>query len=135
MLAAASVAGLPPLPGFIGKFAMLSALLDAPVISPANWSFLALLLLSGFLTLVALSRAGIRYFWTQPMSSMPALRVLEVLPVAALLAASVALSIEAGPIMHHASDTARDLYKPHAYRNAVMGARQVPNPPVRKVSP
>ncbi|GAB3483877.1 monovalent cation/H+ antiporter subunit D [Polaromonas eurypsychrophila] len=129
------LAGLPPLPGFIGKFAMLSALLDAPVISPANWSFLALLLLSGFLTLVALSRAGIRYFWTQPMSSMPALRAMEVLPVAALLAASVALSIEAGPVMHHASDTARGLYQPHAYRNAVMGAQQVPNPPVRKVSP
>ncbi|MES2687152.1 MAG: monovalent cation/H+ antiporter subunit D [Pseudomonadota bacterium] len=129
------LAGLPPLPGFIGKFAMLSALLDTPVISPANWSFLALLLLSGFLTLVALSRAGIRYFWTQPMSSMPVLRALEVLPVAALLAASVALSIEAGPVMRHANAMAQNLFMPAAYRNAVMGARQVPNPPVRKVSP
>ncbi|MBA4327167.1 MAG: monovalent cation/H+ antiporter subunit D, partial [Polaromonas sp.] len=129
------LAGLPPLSGFIGKFAMLSALLDTPVISPANWSFLALLLLSGFLTLVALSRAGIRYFWTQPMSSMPALRALEVLPVAALLLASVALSIEAGPVMHHAGDTAKGLFRPVAYRNAVMGARQVPNPPAREVSP
>ncbi|MDP3249398.1 MAG: monovalent cation/H+ antiporter subunit D [Polaromonas sp.] len=129
------LAGLPPLPGFIGKFAMLSALLDTPVISPANWSFIALLLLSGFLTLVALSRAGIRYFWTQPMSSMPALRALEVLPVAALLAASVALSIQAGPVMRHAGDTAQNLYTATAYRKAVMGARPVPNPPVRKVSP
>ncbi|MDP1568259.1 MAG: monovalent cation/H+ antiporter subunit D [Polaromonas sp.] len=129
------LAGLPPLPGFIGKFAMLSALLDTPVISPANWSFIALLLLSGFLTLVALSRAGIRYFWTQPMSSMPALRALEVLPVAALLAASVALSIHAGPVMRHAGDTAQNLYTATAYRKAVMGARPVPNPPVRKVSP
>ncbi len=129
------LAGLPPLSGFVGKFAMLSALLDTPVISPANWSFLALLLLSGFLTLVALSRAGIRYFWTQPVSSMPALRALEVLPVAALLAASVALSIAAGPVMHHASDTAQGLFKPEAYRRAVMGARQVPNPPAAKGSP
>ncbi|RZJ26970.1 MAG: monovalent cation/H+ antiporter subunit D [Haliea sp.] len=129
------LAGLPPLSGFVGKFAMLSALLEAPVILPANWSFLALLLLSGFLTLVALSRAGIRYFWTQPMSSMPVLRALEVLPVAALLAASVALSIEAGPVMHHASDTAQGLFKPAAYRHAVMDARQVPNPPASKVSP
>jgi multicomponent K+:H+ antiporter subunit D len=129
------LAGLPPLPGFIGKFAMLSALLATPVISPANWSFLALLLLSGFLTLVALSRAGIRYFWTQPPSSMPALRALEVLPVAALLAASVALSIEAGPVMHHASDTAQGLFKPAAYRKAVMGAQQVPNPPAAKGVP
>ncbi len=129
------LAGLPPLSGFIGKFAMLSALLDTPVISPANWSFLALLLLSGFLTLVALSRAGIRYFWTQPMSSMPALRALEVLPVAALLAASVALSIEAGPVMRHAGDTAQNLFTATAYRKAVMDARAVPNPPARKVAP
>jgi multicomponent K+:H+ antiporter subunit D len=129
------LAGLPPLPGFIGKFAMLSALLDTPVISPANWSFLALLLLSGFLTLVALSRAGIRYFWTQPMSSMPALRALEVLPVAVLLAASAALSIEAGPVMRHASDTAKNLYSATAYRKAVMGAQQVPNPPAAKGAP
>jgi multicomponent K+:H+ antiporter subunit D len=129
------LAGLPPLSGFIGKFAMLSALLDTPVIPPANWSFLALLLLSGFLTLVALSRAGIRYFWTQPMSSMPALRALEVLPVAALLAASVALSIEAGPVMRHAGDTAHNLLTATAYRQAVMGARQTPNPPASKVAP
>ncbi|WP_341919190.1 monovalent cation/H+ antiporter subunit D [Polaromonas sp. YR568] len=129
------LAGLPPLSGFVGKFAMLSALLDTPVISPANWSFLALLLLSGFLTLVALSRAGIRYFWTQPVSSMPALRALEVMPVAALLAASIALSIEAGPVMQHANAMAQNLFKPTAYRNAVMGARQVPNPPTPKVSP
>ncbi|MDP2450218.1 MAG: monovalent cation/H+ antiporter subunit D [Polaromonas sp.] len=129
------LAGLPPLSGFVGKFAMLSALLDTPVISPANWSFLALLLLSGFLTLVALSRAGIRYFWTQPVSSMPALRALEVLPVAALLAASVALSVEAGPVMQHANAMAQNLFRPAAYRKAVMGARQVPNPPALKVSP
>ncbi|MDO8386552.1 MAG: monovalent cation/H+ antiporter subunit D [Polaromonas sp.] len=129
------LAGLPPLSGFVGKFAMLSALLDTPVISPANWSFVALLLLSGFLTLVALSRAGIRYFWTQPMSSMPALRTLEVVPVAALLAAAVALSIEAGPVMRHAGDTAQNLFRPAAYRKAVMGARQLPSPPVRRVSP
>jgi multicomponent K+:H+ antiporter subunit D len=129
------LAGLPPLSGFVGKFAMLSALLDEAVISPANWSFLALLLLSGFLTLVALSRAGIRCFWTQPMSVMPTLRALEVLPVAALLAASVALSVQAGAVMQHASDTARNLFQPDNYRAAVMGARQVPNPPSHKVMP
>ncbi len=129
------LAGLPPLSGFVGKFAMLSALLNTPHIPPANWSFLALLLLSGFLTLVALSRAGIRYFWTRPVSSMPVLRRLEVVPVLALLAASVALTIEAGPVMTHTSDTARRLFTPDAYRQAVMGARQVPNPPQKGTSP
>ena len=120
--------GLPPLSGFIGKFAMLSGLLVAPAMSSASWAFMGLLLLSGFLTLVALSRAGIRHFWTQSADSMPALRALEVLPVAALLAATMALTLEAGPIMQHARATAQGLFKPQAYRDAVLGARQIRNP-------
>ncbi|MBB1601875.1 MULTISPECIES: monovalent cation/H+ antiporter subunit D [unclassified Variovorax] len=122
------LAGLPPLSGFVGKFAMLNGLLDAPVVGKASWAFLALLLVSGFLTLVALSRTGIRHFWTQPLSAMPSLRAVEVLPVAALLAACVALTIEAGPVMQHASATAEGLFAPTAYRDAVFGAQQVPNP-------
>ena len=120
--------GLPPLSGFVGKFAMLSGLLDARSVSPAGWTFFGLLLLSGFLALLALSRAGIRHFWTLPLTAMPALRALEVLPVAALLAASVALTIEAGPVLQHATATADGLRTPVAYRAAVMGARQVANP-------
>ena len=122
------LAGLPPFSGFIGKFAMLSGLLDAPEIGTAGWAFVVLLLVSGFFTLVAFSRTGIRHFWTQPLDAMPALRAMEVLPVAALLAAAVALTVGAGPVMLHASATAKGLYTPSAYREAVMTARQVPNP-------
>src|SRR4029453_19597211 len=50
------LAGLPPLSGFVGKFAMLSGLLGAERITPAAWTFLALLLVSGFFTLLALAR-------------------------------------------------------------------------------
>lgn len=129
------LSGLPPLSGFVGKFAMLSSLLDAPALGLASWAFMALLLLAGFLTLVALSRAGIRHFWTQPLDAIPSLRALEVLPVAALLAAAVALTIEAGPVMQHASATAQGLFEPKAYREAVMGARQVPNPSPPALAP
>ena len=129
------LAGLPPFSGFIGKFAMLSGLLDAPEIGTAGWTFIVLLLVSGFFTLVALSRTGIRHFWTQPLDAMPALRAMEVLPVAALLAAAVALTVGAGPVMLHASATAEGLYAPSAYREAVMTARQVPNPASSAVKP
>ncbi|MEP6722065.1 MAG: monovalent cation/H+ antiporter subunit D [Variovorax sp.] len=122
------LAGLPPFSGFVGKFAMLSGLLGARNVSATGWTFLVLLLVSGLLALIALSRAGIRHFWTLPLATMPALRALEVLPVAALLAASVALTVAAGPVLQHAAATADGLRTPAAYRKAVMGARQIASP-------
>lgn len=122
------LAGLPPLPGFVGKFAMLSGVMKAPVLDAAGWTFLALLLISGFFTLVAFSRAGIRHFWTIPEGSQLTLRALEVLPVVALLGAALLLTIGAGPAMSHAQATAKELRAPQDYRRAVMGARQKPSP-------
>ena len=122
------LAGLPPLSGFVGKVAMLSGLLDAPVVTPAGIAFMVLLITSGFLTLLALSRAGIRHFWTQVHATMPSLPALEVLPVAALLVAAAAWTIAANPVMHHAIETANGLHTATAYRHAVMNARQVANP-------
>ena len=127
--------GLPPLAGFVGKFAMLSGLLRAPQVSLAGWCFLALLLVSSFFTLIALSRAGIRHFWTHPMDRVPALQALEVLPVAVLLAACVVLTIQAGPVMRHASAAAQELFSATAYRNAVMGARELPAPAAPRTIP
>jgi len=126
------LAGLPPLSGFIGKFAMLSGLLGAKALGTASWIFLALLIVSGFLSLIALSRTGIRHFWTQLHPTMPSLPALEVLPVAGLLAACVALTVWAEPVMQHARATAEGLKTPTAYRNAVLGARQIPNPVKKK---
>ena len=122
--------GLPPLSGFVGKFAMLSGLLQARTPGIAAWVLMGLLIASGFLALIALSRSGIRVFWTQPHAALPALPALEVLPVAVLLAASVALTLQAGPVMQHAVATAEGLLSPHAYRRAVQAARAVPSPPV-----
>ena len=58
------IAGLPPLPGFVGKFAMVHALLN-PLglgassgfqLGAAGWTLVALLVASGLLALVALTR-------------------------------------------------------------------------------
>ncbi|WP_447773677.1 monovalent cation/H+ antiporter subunit D [Variovorax boronicumulans] len=133
MLCTLLLAGLPPLSGFVGKFAMLSGLLDAKVVTTAGWTFFGLLIVAGFLSLIALSRTGIRHFWTQPHATMPSLPALEVLPVAALLAACVALTVWAEPVMQHAQATAGGLRTPTAYREAVLGAKQKPNPvPAKK---
>ncbi|WP_341888686.1 monovalent cation/H+ antiporter subunit D [Variovorax sp. YR752] len=133
MLCTLLLAGLPPLSGFVGKFAMLSGLLDSKVVTTAGWTFFGLLIVAGFLSLIALSRTGIRHFWTQHHPTMPSLPALEVLPVAALLAACVALTVWAEPVMQHAQATAGGLRTPTAYREAVLGAKQKPNPmPAKK---
>ena len=129
------LAGLPPLSGFVGKFAMLAGLLQAPALGNAGIAVMELLIAGGFLTLVALCRAGIRYFWNQPHANMPALPALEVLPVAGLLLAAIGLTIAAGPVMQHAQATAEVLHSGRHYRQAVMAASPVPPPPFKEKTP
>jgi multicomponent K+:H+ antiporter subunit D len=59
LLAAASVAGLPPLPGFLGKVMLLKASWDSPM-QAWVWS---VVLAVGFLSILALARAGSLLFW------------------------------------------------------------------------
>src|SRR5690606_5806468 len=60
------LAGLPPLSGFLAKFALLSGLLrtaggdGADVVAGSTWTFVALLILSGLAAVIAMTRAGIR---------------------------------------------------------------------------
>ncbi|MDD2546518.1 MAG: monovalent cation/H+ antiporter subunit D [Burkholderiaceae bacterium] len=130
------ITGLPPLPGFIGKFAMAHALLNpqglggsgpaAP--TAAHWGLLALLLGSGLLALLALTRAGIRHFWAAHGRAAPRLLVVEGLPIAGLLLACLGLVWQAGPVMEYTQATARALHAPSAYVRAILSARPVPNP-------
>jgi multicomponent K+:H+ antiporter subunit D len=130
------IAGLPPLSGFIGKFAMLTALLNpmglgvfggqAPGL--AGWTLLTLLIGTGLLALIALTRLGILHFWASDDYAAPKLRWLEGLPVAGLLAACVALTIQAGPVMSYMQATAAVLHTPSMYVQAVMSAQPVRRP-------
>lgn len=119
------VAGLPPLSGFIGKFVMLSALLQPPVV-PVDWLLLALVLFSGLFALIALSRTGIRFFWTPVDRSAPVLRVAEYLPIALLVGACVLLTVRAEALMRYAQATAAALHAPQGYIKAVMSTRPLP---------
>jgi multicomponent K+:H+ antiporter subunit D len=109
MICTLLLTGLPPLSGFVGKFAMLSGSWAVAPRSPRGWTFLVLLIASGFLALIALTRTGIRHFWTQPHGNLPSLPALEVLPVAGLIAACIALTVWAEPVMRHAMATAEGL--------------------------
>ncbi|HSB25785.1 MAG TPA: monovalent cation/H+ antiporter subunit D [Burkholderiaceae bacterium] len=120
------IAGLPPLTGFVGKLAMLQALLELR--SPAAWTLFALLIGSGLFAAMALMRVGMRHFWTAEERPAPRLRIVETLPIAALLAASLWLAVRADAALGYTRATADALHEPARYVRAVMGARPVQRP-------
>ncbi len=125
-LCAMVVSGLPPLAGFVAKLGMLSVLLERP--GPAAWTLFTLLLVSGLSATIALLRVGVRHFWTAQDRVAPRLRVAETLPIAALLAATVALVLQADAALAYTRATAEMLHEPTRYMQAVMSARPLPQP-------
>ncbi|MGB3540796.1 MAG: monovalent cation/H+ antiporter subunit D [Mesorhizobium sp.] len=126
------LAGIPPLSGFIGKFALLTAMIGpagegAPV-PVATWIFFALLILSGLSAMLAMMRAGIRTFWAPVEGVVPRVLVMEIAPVAFLLLLCLALTVEGGPAMRYMNATAQSLHQPSAYISDVLSAAPVPNP-------
>ncbi|HEY0832900.1 MAG TPA: monovalent cation/H+ antiporter subunit D [Azospirillum sp.] len=120
---AALLAGLPPLSGFLAKFAILAPLLSGGAVTASTWVLLAALLLSGLATVVAMTRAGIDVFWASPASEVPRVRVAEIAPVLLLLALCVALTVQARPAMRYMEDTARSLHGPQDYVRTVLPAK------------
>ncbi len=119
------LAGLPPLAGFLGKFAMLTGLFSpesgaSP--TPTAWVLLTVLLLSGAATLIAMSRAGIRIFWLPLERSVPQVRLVELAPVVCLLLLCAVLTVRAGPVMGFMQETASFLHAPQQYIQGVLGA-------------
>jgi multicomponent K+:H+ antiporter subunit D len=117
------ISGLPPLSGFIAKFALLTAALNPSTgaVSTASWVMLPVLILSGLAALIALTRAGIRAFWASADRTVPRVRLIEVAPVGALLLLCVIQTIQAGPIMRFMEETAQSLHAPHDYIHGVLG--------------
>jgi multicomponent K+:H+ antiporter subunit D len=114
------IAGLPPLPGFIAKFALLSRLLEPDPIPLAAWGMLGLLTLSGMAATIALGRAGVRIFWASHERSVPRVRVIEMMPIALLLGLCVVLTLQAGPAMRYLDDLALALHAPRGYIEEVL---------------
>ena len=128
------ITGMPPLSGFVGKFLMLSALLnpvglgapDVPAVGAGGWTLLALLILSGLAGVIALSRSGVRYFWSYPQTRpTPRLRVVECLPIGVLVAVCVLLTVRADPAMRYLQAAADALHSPTDYISSVLATRPV----------
>jgi multicomponent K+:H+ antiporter subunit D len=119
LLAAASNAGLPPLPGFIGKLMLLQAASSHPW-AVAVW---VVVLVVGFFTLVGLARAGSILFWSVrsdvPSGASGASPQLLAATLA-LLGMSVLMSVWAAPIQRYTAAAAAQLMDRDAYARAVL---------------
>ncbi|MGD9774315.1 monovalent cation/H+ antiporter subunit D [Diaphorobacter sp.] len=130
------IAGLPPLSGFVGKFAMLTALVNPLGLGSSagtrpglpGWTLMALMIGTGLLALLALTRTGIRHFWASHDRPTPQLRLLEGLPIAMLLGACAVLTVQADGVMRFTQATANALHAPGTYVRAVMSAAPKPGP-------
>lgn len=95
-VAALSVAGLPPLSGFIGKLMILQSVVSTEQ-QLLLWS---VVLLSSLMVLIGLARAGSTLFWRVSGSEAGGDKAapLQIIAVSLLLVASPALVVFAGPL-------------------------------------
>ncbi len=127
-VAAISLAGLPPLSGFIGKLLLLSAV---PAGGNTFWVWLAVLL-SSFMMLVGLARAGTRLFWrVEPWPDASAARMAAYVPAERVRAAparpletgaavlllvyGLVMVLAAAPLLDYTRATAQQLKSPGTY--------------------
>ena len=128
---AVSVAGLPPLSGFIGKL----MLLDAVPTGSRAWIW-AVVLVTSLMALGALARSGSQLFWRAqpwpgdvPVAQAP--QRLQVAAAALLLGYGVALVLAGGPMVAYTQAAAAQLLQPAAYLQAAHDAvpqRRAPSP-------
>ncbi|MBU2068941.1 MAG: monovalent cation/H+ antiporter subunit D [Gammaproteobacteria bacterium] len=118
VLAALSVAGLPPMSGFIGKLMLLQAV-QQPLQQMWIWS---LVLLSSLMVIVGLSRAGSSLFWRVSGNDCGTEKAepLQIFAVCWLLAASPLLVIFAGPLTELAQQAAMQLHDVSSAVNLII---------------
>ncbi|MDP3860776.1 MAG: monovalent cation/H+ antiporter subunit D [Phaeovulum sp.] len=114
---AIGVAGMPPLPGFLGKLMIL----DAVRAVPGGWAIWASILVGSLMAVAGLARAGAAVFWeTTPEEAAAPSQPLALAGVAGLLTVLVGLSLAAGPVSAWLNAAAASLYAPAPYIAAVL---------------
>lgn len=140
LLAAISLAGLPPFSGFFAKFALVKAGLDA-----GEFLLAAVALAVGVLTLFSMMKIWNEVFWkddpnaptgdASEASASPAAaaritpltssaRLLYILPLACLVLLTVIMGIAAQGVFEWTDAAARQLLEPEQYIRAVLGGPQ-----------
>jgi multicomponent K+:H+ antiporter subunit D len=128
------LSGLPPLSGFIAKFAILNGLV-APqplgagkAVAWQNWMVILVLLVSSLATVIATMRAGTRALWSVDRE-LPHVRGAELGAVALLLLLCVTITVQAGAVVTFTQATADALELRRPYTGAVRSHSEQLRPP------
>jgi multicomponent Na+:H+ antiporter subunit D len=116
-----SLAGVPPLSGFIAKLAVVT-----PMIGSGQYLLAGVALVVSLLTVLSMARLWEEAFWKPaptPARSLPTarLRASIVAPVAFLVTLTIGLTAFAGPVARVTARAAEQLLDRHAYVAAVLG--------------
>lgn len=119
-----TLAGMPPLAGFIGKLAIFIGALspDGGLAGWPGWTTVALLTLSSLGVLICLARFGVAELWVPAEEPSPMVRPVEFAALAGLIGAILLLTLLGGRVMGYMDETVAGLARPGDYVSAVLEA-------------
>jgi multicomponent K+:H+ antiporter subunit D len=120
ILCALLLAGMPPLAGFVGKFAIMTGLAETG--AAAGWTLIVLLTLSSFAALVALLRTGVEAIWAPAERTIPRVRGVEFAAIAGLLVACIVLTTHGQWVLDYTDGAVAWLERSQDYVSSVLGA-------------
>jgi multicomponent Na+:H+ antiporter subunit D len=126
LVPALSLAGVPPLSGFVAKLSLVEAGIGAQ-----SYAVVGVSLVVSLLTLFSMTKIWAGVFWSTPEDVGPVGRpaptsnrlggpVLMVVPTAALVVCTLVVAIAAGPIYEFSERTAQELLDSRSYVEAVL---------------
>ena len=117
LIAALSLAGIPPLAGFFSKFIVLQAGVEI-----GRYGYVGIGLLGGLLTLASMLKIWNGVFWGEEMGERRQVPLRPLLPgVSLLVGGIVGLGLFPGLLYSLAEVAAEQAYHPQAYIEAVLG--------------
>ena len=113
------LAGLPPLSGFVAKFALLAPMVGG---GPGATALFVLVFVAGLGTVISMGRAGVQIFWADSERAFPRVRPGEIASVLILLALCLVLTVAVAAPWRYLRATAQQVHSPQDYIRAVAPA-------------